>query len=131
MSFGIKTFRERIAGVTGVLKETWEEFWKDEAEQLGAALAYYAIFSIFPLLLLTLAAIGFALRYRGAEVNAEREILLAVARAFSPQFSESLRQPLEIIRSGAGPATGVGLATLILAASSVFQQLKSSFRKIW
>lgn len=114
-----------------LLKEAWEEFWKDEAEQLGAALAYYAIFSIFPLLILALAALGFALRYKGATINAEREILLAVARAFSPQFSETLRQPLEIIQQGAGPATGVGLIALIVAASSVFQQLKSSFQKIW
>jgi membrane protein len=131
MIFGIRTFRDGYAGLASALKETWDEFWKDEAEQLGAALAYYAIFSIFPLLLLTLAAIGFTLRHEGGQINAEREILVAVARAFSPQFSESLRQPLEIIRGGAGPATSVGVVTLILAASSVFQQLKSSFRKIW
>ncbi|MGH9766276.1 MAG: YihY/virulence factor BrkB family protein, partial [Blastocatellia bacterium] len=124
-------FRRRFAKFAGALEETWDEFRKDDAEQQGAALAYYAIFSIFPLLILTLAAIGFALRYKGAAINAQQEILLAAERAFSPQFSETLRQTLEIIQAGAGPATGVGLITLIFAASSVFQQLKSSFRKIW
>src|SRR5262249_1689906 len=59
------------------------------------------------------------------------EILLLVERTFSPQFGETLRQTLEIIQERAGPATGVGLITLIFAASSVFLQLKSSFRKIW
>jgi membrane protein len=131
MVFEFHIVRERVAGFARVVEEAWREFWKDEAEQLGAALAYYAIFSIFPLLLLALAAVGFALRYHDAGFNAEREILVAVSRAFSPQFSDTLRQTLEIIRSGAGPATGVGVVALILAASSVFQQLKSSFRKIW
>jgi membrane protein len=131
MIVGVNTVRERVSGFADVLKEAWEQFWKDEAEQLGAALAYYAIFSIFPLMILALAAIGFALRYKAAANNSEQEILLALARAFSPQFSETLRQPLEIIQRGAGPATGVGIITLILTASSVFQQLQGSFRKIW
>jgi len=131
MILGVDTVRERVSGFTAVLKEAWEQFWKDEAEQLGAALAYYAIFSIFPLMILALAAIGFTLRSEAVSNNTEQEILLAAAGYFSPQFSETLRQPLEIIQRGAGPATGVGIITLILAASSVFRQLKGSFQKIW
>src|SRR5262249_54993223 len=131
MNFGVHTFRKRFASFVALLKETWDEFGKDEAEQLGAALTYYAIFSIFPLLILTLAAIGFALRYGSAAIDAQQQILLAAERTFSPQFSETLRQTLEIIQAGAATATGAGLITLIFAASSVFQHLKNSFRKIW
>jgi len=139
MNFWGDKLRKRLASFAGAMEETWNEFRKDEAEQMGAALAYYAIFSIFPLLILALAAIGFALRYplhyqapyQGSAINAQQEILLAAERAFSPQFSETLRQTLVIIQAGAVPASGVGLITLVFAASSVFQQLKNSFRKIW
>lgn len=131
MNFSGDELRKRLAAGAAALKETWNEFQKDEAEQLGAALAYYAMFSIFPLLILMLAAIGFALRHVGAAINAEREILLAAERTFSPQFSDILRQMFEVVRVGAEAATGAGLITLIIAASSVFQQLKISFRKIW
>ena len=49
--------------VLPLLKETGQEFQKDEAGQLGAALAYYAMFSIFPLLILLVSLLGFVLRY--------------------------------------------------------------------
>src|ERR1043166_2558713 len=42
-----------------MLKETFQEWKEDEALQLGAALAYYTIFSIAPLLLVVIAVAGF------------------------------------------------------------------------
>ena len=131
MHFGAHEIRNKLTAFAEMLRESWREFWNDDAEQLGAALAYYAMFSIFPLLILTLAAVGFALRYKSAAINAQQQILQAAEQTFSPQFSETLRQTLEIIQAGAGAATGAGLLALIIAASSVFQQLKNSFRKIW
>ncbi len=115
----------------GLLSETWTEFQKDEAEQRGAALAYYSMFSIFPLLILMLAAFGFVLRYRAWAIDAQEEILQAAARTFSPQFSEMLRQALKVIQKGAPTATGAGLIALLIGASSVFHQLDTSFKKIW
>src|SRR5829696_8085510 len=41
-----------------LLKETYSEFQADEASTLGAALGYYALFSLFPLLLLLIAGLG-------------------------------------------------------------------------
>jgi membrane protein len=114
-----------------LLGETWSEFQKDEAEQRGAALAFYSMFSIFPLLILMLAALGFVLRYQESAISAQEEILQAAARYMSPQFGDMLRQMFVIIQDRAGPATGVGLITLFIGASSVFSQLDSSFRKIW
>ncbi len=114
-----------------LLAETWNEFWKDEAEQRGAALAFYFMFSLFPLLILLLAGLGFVLRYQEGAIDARREILQAAARTFSPQFSETLREVFAIIENRAGAATGAGLITLLIGASSVFGQLDASFKKIW
>ena len=42
-----------------LLKRTFSEWLEDKAPQLGAALAYYTVFSLAPLVLLLLAIIGF------------------------------------------------------------------------
>jgi len=45
------------------LKETFSDWTEDKAPRLGAALAYYAVFSIPPLIVIVIAAIG--LVYKG------------------------------------------------------------------
>ena len=114
-----------------MLRETWDEFQKDEAGQRGAALAYYTMFSIFPLLILLLAALGFVLRYQHSALDAQQQLLQTAAQTFSPQFSNTLREMLAVIQDKAATATGAGLLTLLIGASGVFQQLDSSFNKIW
>ena len=114
-----------------LLKETYSEFQADEASMLGAALAYYALFSLFPLLLLLIAALGYVLQYWDRAINVQDEILAAVARNFSPQLSDALVQILGGIKNNAGAATVIGLITLLIGASGVFQQLDLSFNKIW
>jgi membrane protein len=114
-----------------LLKETYSEFQADEASTLGAALAYYALFSLFPLLLLLIAGLGYVLQYWDQAINVQDEILVAVSRNFSPQLSDALNQILGGIKNNAGGATVIGLITLLIGASNVFQQLDLSFNKIW
>jgi len=45
-----------------LFKEAWTEFSNDKAQRLGAALAYYTVFSLAPLILLLLAVIGVVFR---------------------------------------------------------------------
>jgi len=114
-----------------LLKETYSEFQADEASTLGAALAYYALFSLFPLLLLLIAGLGYVLQYWDRAINVQDEILAAASRNFSPQLGDALQQILGGIKNNAGGATVIGLITLLIGASSVFQQLDLSFNKIW
>jgi len=114
-----------------LLKETVDDFQNDEAGQLGAALAYYAMFSIFPLLLLLIAGLGFVLRYWDAAIDVQQQILAAVGRNLSPQLSTTIADILGGVKSQAGGATVIGLITLLIGASGAFQQLDYSFNKIW
>ncbi len=117
--------------VLPLLLETWQEYQNDDAGQLGAALSYYATFSIFPLLLLLLASLGFVLDYWPVAIDAQAEILAVISQNFSPQLSTTVEQILGVLKNQAGAATGVGLVVLLLGASGVFQQLDTSFNKIW
>ena len=47
------------ASTTALLKQTYAEWSEDKGPRLGAALAYYAIFSIPPLMIIAIAVIGF------------------------------------------------------------------------
>src|SRR6185295_17703143 len=95
-----------------LLKETWSEFQKDEVGQLGAALAYYAMFSLFPLLLLLVAGLGYILQYLPEAIDVQTQILDAVGRNFSPEVSALLSNVLNGVKSKAGGATIIGLVTL-------------------
>lgn len=112
-------------------QETWQEFQEDDAQHMSAALSYYFLFSLFPLLLLLVAILGFVLRYVPAAQGAEAAIVEGVATNFSPSLAEIIGEALAGVREQAGTATGVGLVTLLLGASGVFQQLDDSFNKIW
>src|SRR5947207_3630880 len=48
-----------VANSLSLLKQTFLEWLEDKAPQLGAALAYYTVFSLAPLVLLLLAVVGF------------------------------------------------------------------------
>jgi len=51
-----------FANSFGLLKQTFSEWLEDKAPQLGAALAYYTVFSLAPLVLVLLAIVGLIFR---------------------------------------------------------------------
>jgi len=113
----------------GLLKETFLEFAEDKAPRLGAALAYYTIFSVGPLLLIAVAMSGI---FFGQEA-AQGKISAELGKIFGMQLAKSLEQ---LVQAAAKPKTGtlatiVGLVTLILGASGVFGQLKDALNTIW
>src|ERR1700727_3767548 len=66
-----------------LLKEAAIRWSDDNCLRLGASLAYYAVFSIFPLLLLAVTVVGFVL---GHDPATRARVLDSVANATSPEF---------------------------------------------
>ncbi len=117
-----------ITALPSLIKQTAYEFGADDIGLLGAALAYYAVFSVFPLMLLLLAAVGFVL---GSREAVQQQIMDAISRNFAPSLAQAIQQALTQVEQNAGAATWIGLITLLLGASGVFQQLDVSFNRIW
>jgi membrane protein len=113
-----------------LFKATFKHWLEDKAPQLGAALAYYTVFSLAPMVLVLLAVFG--LIYGNSEV-ARREILHQLysfldrssAKAVE-DIAESARQP-----TASAVATVVGIAVALFGASGVFGQLQDALNTIW
>ena len=112
-----------------VLRQTFKEFGEDKVPRLGAALAYYTIFSIGPLLLISVAMAGIFLGQEAAQgrVSAQLDHVFGATTAKSvEQMIEAAAKP----RAGTF-ATIIGFVTLVLGASGVFGQLKDALNTIW
>jgi membrane protein len=113
----------------GLLKQTYQEFSADKATRLGAALAYYTIFSIAPLLLIAIAVAGMVFGQEAAqhEITGQLKGLLGASAAKAIE---------EMITNAAKPKAGtiatiIGIVTLVFGASGVFTQLKDALNTIW
>ena len=104
--------------------------WLDDyGPSMGAALAYYTLFSLAPLLLIVIAVAGLAFGEQAArgEIAAQLSALMGPAGAEAVQsLLTSVRQPAQ---STAATVLGVGL--LLLGATTVFGELQDALDRIW
>ncbi len=112
-----------------LLKETFAEWQKDRCLELGAALAYYTLFSIAPLLLITIALTALFF----GERLASGELMASIEQAAGAEAAKAIRGMVE---RASAPRSGIiatlsGLVMTLFGASSVFGQLQSSLNIIW
>jgi len=110
-----------------LLQEAFHEWSNDNAPRLGAALAYYAVFSIPPFLLILIAAIG--LVYKGDAAGfMERELVSLVNADVAHAMLKAA--PGNSARTGVVSAV-IGFALLLFGASGLFSELKNALNLIW
>ncbi|HEY1012667.1 MAG TPA: YihY/virulence factor BrkB family protein, partial [Herpetosiphonaceae bacterium] len=117
-----------------LLQRTFKEWGNDDCGRLAASLAYYAVFSIFPLMLLMVSLLGFWLRFSGAEdpsLTPQAQVLASIESNISKGVADSLRTVLSEVELGAGAGSLVAFITVLFAASSIFTQLDTAFDRIW
>lgn len=113
-----------------LLKETVTRWTEDKAGALAAALAYYALFSLAPLVLIAVAVAGLVFGQRAAEGELYSQLAGLMGES-GARAVEHLVASMNHRRSGGIVATGVGVATLLFGASKVFGQLQDSMNTIW
>lgn len=112
-----------------LLKEAASQWNQHNAPRLGAALAYYSLLSIAPLLLVIVAICGLAFDKN----TAERQLLDQVQSMVGPASAKALQFILaNTHRKGSGIlASIIALITLLFGASGVFVELRDSLNTIW
>lgn len=116
--------------IVKLLKQTWQEYNADNAPRLGAALAYYTIFSLAPMLLIAIAIAGLVF----GEEAARNQIVGQVGGLIGTQGAEAIQAMITNANqpeSGGILATITGIVLLIFGASGVFGELQASMNIIW
>jgi membrane protein len=114
-----------------LLKQTFNEWLQDKAPQLGAALAYYTVFSLAPLILVLLAIIGVI--FRNDPKGAWDKITEQMSYFLDPSAVQVVQS---IAQTASQPgkstmATIIGIALAVFGASGVFGQLQDALNTIW
>ena len=120
-----------FGNVFGLLKQTFQEWLQDKAPQLGAALAYYTVFSLAPLILVLLAVVGII--FRNDPAGAWEKITQQMSYFLD---SSAVQVVQNIAQQASQPgkstiATIMGVALALFGASGVFGQLQDALNTIW
>src|SRR5262245_19553333 len=102
---------------------------EDGAEQMGAALAYYTLFSMAPLLFLAVATAGAAI----GESEMRKQALAEVGRFTDPDTAQTVGALLDSFstRQARLGTSIVGLVSLVFGATGMFTSLRNSLHRIW
>jgi membrane protein len=121
--------RLNARALVSLIRETLSEWSEDKAPRLGAALAYYTVFSIAPLLVIAVAVAG--LLFDPAE--AERALLGQLGGLVGASGADLIGEMLAATRKpGAGILASIlGIVGLLLGAMGAFGQLQDALNTIW
>ena len=111
------------------LKSVFDEWWEDNAPRLGAALAFYTLFSLSPLLIIAVAIAGLIFGREAAQGHVVDQIAGLVGH-------EGATAVQTMIESARKPASGIlaslfGFFTLLVGATGLFGELQGALNTIW
>lgn len=112
-----------------ILKQTFDEFLEDGAPRLSAALSYYSIFSLAPLLLIAMSLAGYFLGEDAARGKLDEQLQGSLGEAGAVAVQEMIaqaRKPAESIWVGIA-----GVTMLLIGAGGVFGQLQAALNTVW
>ena len=114
-----------------LLRTVWFEYENDRANYFAAAMIYYALVSMIPILLLLMAALGLLLRFSPIALEAQQNLMIRIEASFGAQLPLTIKQLLNALQRDSLIATVISLAGVLLAASVLFKHLRMAFRAIW
>jgi membrane protein len=112
-----------------LLKDTLNEFLEDKGMKLSAALSYYTIFSLAPMLLVIISVLTFFFKSGDIQGELFAQISSLVGANAAQQLQDIIRNAEMSNKSGVAAAIGVG--TLLLGATGVFAEIQDSINYIW
>jgi len=126
-----KTSESFVGNTFSLLKQTFQEWLQDKVPQLGAALAYYTVFSLAPLVLVLLSIVG--VLFREDPAGAWNKLTQQMSYFLDPSAVQVVQN---IAQSASQPgkstiATIIGIALALFGASGVFGQLQDALNTIW
>jgi membrane protein len=118
------------AEVFALFKKAATAWVEDRAPRLGAAMSYYTVFSLAPLLLISIAVAGFVV---GGD-TARTSVIESTGGLIGEDGGKAIEGMIDNAarnRGGGLFASAVGLVMLLLGASGVFVELQDSLNTVW
>lgn len=112
-----------------ILRATWDDWIEDDALRWSAALAYYSIFSLAPLLVISIGMAGLLLGEEAVRGQLQDQLRAYVGSAAAAGLESMIRSASRPTESVTGAI--VGFLTMLVGASGVFSQLKAALNTIW
>ena len=118
-----------MKAVLALLKESCSAWLQDNAPSMSAALTFYAILSLIPVLIVATAVAGLGFGQKLAEAEALRQIQAVLGETNARVLRAAV---LSANRPALGAIAGmVGVGTILVGASGAFIELQDALNKIW
>jgi membrane protein len=117
---------DRTGGWLVMLASAANQALKPDTAITAAAIAYFALFSLFPITLLSISIASFSLG-----PSMDRQLIIQRLEFIAPALGQLLGQNIDEIIEARGPVTSVALVGLIWSASTVFYTLTHTLNEIW
>ncbi|TYR34193.1 YihY/virulence factor BrkB family protein [Sphingobacterium phlebotomi] len=129
-----ETLWQKLKGFGLLLFDTVNGFLNDKCFKKSASLAYYTVFSIGPLILILIWALGF---FYGSQMEgpngARDEIMTELNELFGPDIAGMLDSAIQKISLESKNSIGlyIGIGTLIFSSTTIFVDIQNSINEIW
>jgi membrane protein len=111
-----------------VIKQTFSEWSGDKCPRLGAALSYYTVFSIAPVLIVAIAIAGIFLGHQAAQ----GKIVEQLSGLLGTDAAQMLQSAIgKAAQTRHGLAAAIGIGTLLLGATGVMIELQDALNTVW
>lgn len=121
-----RTLNERTNGWLWVLANAIKKTLMPETAIMASAIAYISLFSLFPLILLSISLASFSF---GPAMD--QHVIIQRLEFVAPALGQLLGQNIDEIIRARGPVTGFALLSLIWSASTIFYTLTHTLNEIW
>jgi len=112
-----------------LLKDTYTEWSNDNAPVLGAALAFYTIFSLAPIIIIVVAIVGVFLGKESVQIYILTHLTQFVGEHNAVNIMQIIQNSYEL---GSGiKATIIALALILVGSTTVFVMLKNALNTMW
>ena len=119
-----------VKGTFGLLKQSLKDFGDDDCPRMAAALSYFTVFSLPPLLILILTLVGVFVEPEQARGMIQEQVGSVMGGSAAEEIQTMIEQANR--PGGSGPLkTILGIAALILGATGAFMQLQAALNRAW
>jgi membrane protein len=123
------TMKARIKAIGQLVKQSYANWTEDKGSRMGAALSYYAVFSLAPMLLIAIAIAGLVFGEKAAQGAILREIQ-GIAGAQAGRAIQAMVEAARKPNAGVLASVLSGI-TLLMGAAGVFGEIQDALDTMW